>query len=505
MKKYVLYLMLFAGLVTSCNTEQIYQEEGSLAGNSLKLDVTRAGFMEYSETGSRISNSGLSTSFTEGDVIGVLVTQEGKNYNVPYKLNSAGMWEFDNTSGKEIFLKTAAGQLTYRIYYPYSALADNATDKETLESALSIKGNQSAESDYINSDILYEEVTSADHNISVELKHLRSMFSFKPKVKFQTTVATGQNEYYDIQVQDIKFYDGNAEIQCFKTSEGEFRYILDSDKIITWTYEYNGIVYEGSKDLSSVVEGTKYSVIEYHNLGVYNETKARVGDFYCCSSGNNTGYILPKEYDLASSNTHTCIGIVFHVGVGNGDDNTIYGEPIKTNGIKGYVVALNDAHQSSGSWGIRDTNEALPDKDQADNAFDGYFNTKAIVALPAYSTTDIASPNANNQYWSFKVACEYNVNAPVTSSGWYLPSIGQLVEIGRLKDIIEGSGAVPFKLNPPDCISGETNYGNGGYWSSTEKDKTDAWFYSFQRSSAEAWSKGTWFIKESYVRPILTF
>lgn len=162
MKKYVLYLMLFAGLVTSCNTEHIYQEEGSLAGNSLKLDVTRAGFMEYSETGSRVSNSGLSTSFTEGDVIGVLVTQEGENYNVPYKLNSAGTWEFDNTSGKKIFLKTVAGQLTYRIYYPYSALADNATNKKTLESALSIKGNQSAESDYINSDILYEEVTSAD-------------------------------------------------------------------------------------------------------------------------------------------------------------------------------------------------------------------------------------------------------------------------------------------------------------------------------------------------------
>ena len=221
--------MLFAGLVTSCNTEQIYQEEGSLAGNTLKLDVTRAGFMEYSETGSRISNSGLSTSFTEGDVIGVLVTQEGKNYNVPYKLNSTGTWEFDNTSGKEIFLKTVAGQLTYRIYYPYSALADNATDKETLESALSIKGNQSAESEYINSDILYGEMTSADQNISVELKHLRSMFSFKPKVKFETTVATGQNEYYDIQVPDIKFYDGSAEIQCFKTSEGEYRYILDSD------------------------------------------------------------------------------------------------------------------------------------------------------------------------------------------------------------------------------------------------------------------------------------
>ena len=481
MKKYVLYLMLFAGLVTSCNTEHIYQEEGSLAGNSLKLDVTRAGFMEYSETGSRVSNSGLSTSFTEGDVIGVLVTQEGKNYNVPYKLNSAGTWEFDNTSGKEIFLKTVAGQLTYRIYYPYSALADNATNKETLESALSIKGNQSAESDYINSDILYEEVTSADQKISVELKHLRSMFSFKPKVKFQTTVAIGQNEYYDIQVPDIKFYDGSAEIQCFKTSEGEYRYILDSDKTITWTYEYNGIVYEGSKDLSSVVEGTKYSVIEYHNIGVYNETKARVGDFYCCSSDNNTGYILPKEYDLVSSNTHTCIGIVFHLGAGNGDDKANYPDPIQTNGIRGYVVALNDAGNLQ--WAV-DMQNVVSNTGADETIWDGYKNT-AIVK---------ASDDDFSNYPAFEKCVNFQPSA-TGSSGWYLPSIAQLGTIRTNIDIVKKSFDM---LDGASCID-VTN--NSWYWSSTQKESIINNAVFLWGNNFSTWEK----TNLCKVRPILTF
>ncbi|WP_287678022.1 hypothetical protein [Bacteroides sp.] len=475
MRKYVLYLMLFAGLVTSCNTEQIYQEEGSLAGNTLKLDVTRAGFMEYSETGSRISNSGLSTSFTEGDVIGVLVTQEGKNYNVPYKLNSAGTWEFDNTSGKEIFLKTVAGQLTYRIYYPYSALADNATNKETLESALSIKGNQSAESDYINSDILYEEVTSADQNISVALKHLRSMFSFKPKVKFQTTVATGQNEYYDIQVPDIKFYDGSAEIQCFKTSEGEYRYILDSDKTITWTYEYNGIVYEGSKALSSVSEGTKYSVIEYHNIGVYNETKAKVGDFYC-SNDQNIGYVLPKEYDIASL-VHKCIGIVFHVGVGNGDNQSDYaGTDIETNGIKGYVVALKDVD------GLKWANDGISVNTEISvksDIWDGYKNTDIIKQL----STD---------YPAFDSCINFQTSTGLNTSGWYLPSIAQ---INSIKDSYEF-----IKHSFEDVKSSSFDFSKY-YWSSTRNENNIDEVAIFWKNTVYYYGKSN----ICSVRPVLTF
>lgn len=301
------------------------------------------------------------------------------------------------------------------------------------------------------------------------------MFSFKPKVRFQTTVATGQNEYYDIQVPDIKFYDGSAEIQCFKTSEGEYRYILDSDKTITWTYEYNGIVYEGSKALSSVSEGTKYSVIEYHNIGVYNETKARVGDFYCCSSDNNTGYILPKEYNLASSNTHTCIGIVFHVGTGNGDDNTNYPEPILSNGIRGYVVALNDADNNGCQWSSENVDATSNDK----QLWNGYVNTKAIE-------TKLAS------YPAFKACVEYATSASQDCSGWYLPSKAQLEEVyiqgSILKELINKSGLDASWLD-------EASW----YWNSTQYDSEKA--EMLQNGGGTAWTKQF----EAKVRPILTF
>lgn len=233
MIKDILYILVFAGLFASCDSEQFSSavKDDTTANNVLKLNISRADFSDMTADDSRVSNSGTSTSFTEGDVIGVLVTQDGKNYNLPYRYNGTN-WEFDTSSEKKLFTKTTADEnLTFILYYPYSAKADNVTTLEELKTVFPVKTDQSSEDDYISSDLLYAKVTTAESTVSAKMEHLRALFAYKPKVKFQTTVAEeGGFESYALSLADISFSDEAGEIKCYKTTDGEYRYIVDKGK-----------------------------------------------------------------------------------------------------------------------------------------------------------------------------------------------------------------------------------------------------------------------------------
>ena len=218
MIKDILYILIFVGLFVSCDSEQFSSgtKDDTTTNNVLKLNISRTDFSDMAADDSRVSNSGTSTSFTEGDVIGVLVTQDGENYNLPYRYNGTD-WEFDISSDKELFTKTTADELRFILYYPYSTEADGVTTLDGLKTALPVKTDQSSEADYISSDLLYAEVTTAESTVSAEMRHLRALFTYKPKVKFQTTVAEKDNfESYALSLADIKFSDDTGEIKIIQ-------------------------------------------------------------------------------------------------------------------------------------------------------------------------------------------------------------------------------------------------------------------------------------------------
>lgn len=449
MKKYILYTLLFAGLVASCNTEQLPDSYGkdNYADKSLKLDIKRADFLAASETGSRVTNSGLVTTFSEGDVIGVLVTQDGVNYNLPYKYDGTN-WIFDTTKGKDLFVKTTEGALDYIIYYPYTEKANGVTTVEGLKTALPVLEDQSSEANYTASDVLYATVNSAENEISGTLGHLRSLFAFRTKVKFQTTVsAADEFETYDIQLQDIDFAINGNEINCNVSIDGEYRYIIDSDKTISWVYGYKENVYERSKEMNSIASGTKYTTTEIINIGTYNEAVANVGDYYC-SSAENRGYLLPKEFDISSSK-HTCIGIVFHLGAGNGDSQDVYsGTNIATNGIKGYVVALNDADNLQWMVSGKTVNESIS---KSSDTWDGYKNTQTVKSTLS-------------DYPAFEKCISWTSSVDNKTSGWYLPSYAQLIEFHKKYDSLKSSF---------DNVKGLSLNSSKYYWVSTRGEKNE--------------------------------
>lgn len=222
----------------------------------------------------------------------------------------------------------------------------------------------------------------------------------------------------------------------------------------------------------------------------------QVGDYYF---SDNTCSVLPTK-DGA-----TCIGVVFHVGTGAGDSKKNYaGTSLASNGIRGYAVALKDAHESAGIWGPRKFVEGIESSESYVYSYLGYKNSMVVKSLPNFGDAVINEPMKSDTYWAFKVALGYAVASPEGTSGWYLPSIGQLVDISRIPEIetsILSAGGDRFKT---DHVTNE--YGaKGGYWSSSEKKDTDAWYFSFEDMKCEAWSKNQDFVAVSYVRPVLTF
>lgn len=222
----------------------------------------------------------------------------------------------------------------------------------------------------------------------------------------------------------------------------------------------------------------------------------QVGDYYF---SDNTCSVLPTK-DGA-----TCIGVVFHVGTGAGDSKENYaGTSLASNGIRGYAVALKDAHESAGIWGPRKFVEGIESSGSYVYSYLGYKNSMLVKSLPSFGDAVIDEPMKSDTYWAFKVALGYAVASPEGTSGWYLPSIGQLVDISRIPEIetsMLSAGGDRFKT---DHVTNE--YGaKGGYWSSSEMKDSDAWYFSFEDMKCKAWSKNQEFAAVSYVRPILTF
>lgn len=262
-----------------------------------------------------------------------------------------------------------------------------------------------------------------------------------------------------------------------------------------------GFIVEGGANIYRLGNIKESSIAEYSTniYSINSDLKLtygdymQIGDYYF--SDNTTAAVWKKD-------GVQCIGIVFHVGSGEGDKVENYNGKLTENVIKGYAVALRDAHESAGAWGIRGTDEeALENKDKADNIYDGYSNTVAIRNLgDKYFYTKISEPLANGQYWAFKVASKYDVSVPESTSGWYLPSIGQLDDIKNTPNLsyfLYMSGGQQFNIE-----------NDARYWSSTEKHGGDAWYKHFNDKDKNAYAKsndGGEYLLKSYVRSVITF
>lgn len=285
--------------------------------------------------------------------------------------------------------------------------------------------------------------------------------------------------------------------------QGGGKYTVKANTTITINYKPNSISHryyltQGFADVSPSIGEDEIITLTVSairgDLVFAFEERVEVGDYYYSDGTWANVYYKNKD----------CIGLVFKLGAGTGDAASNYGGKLP-NGIRGYVVALQDANENAGAWGIRGIDvDGITDEKYYVNKYDGYSNTVVVRQLNEYKNTNVSTPEAKGQYWAFKVASEYDAVTPANTSGWYLPSIGQLDDIyslPRRSVLIQKAGGRDFKVGND----------NVRYWSSTEMHDADAWYYLFNGNGYRAFAKGNEdpnnhkYLTPSYVRAILTF
>lgn len=186
---------------------------------------------------------------------------------------------------------------------------------------------------------------------------------------------------------------------------------------------------KGISDVTQTVSDGKRIFTCYARSDLWLECKQKeleAGDYYY-SNGE-----WAAEYFRGDN--PACIGVVFRVGTGTGDNVTYYGG--KLSAIRGYVVALNDVSGSQLAFG---TGADISGFDDDTITFHGYRRTQELKSQSGYS---------ESTHGACYTAVNYTPQAPAASSGWYLASPGEWNALWKvlasIRDKIDFAGGMPM-------------------------------------------------------------
>lgn len=377
-----------------------------------------------------------------------------------------------------------------------------AADREVLVIPQQMQGKQFIKVRINNTDYFYTPTNATDANLKTGNVYAYTITVKKtglevPSVEWgQGDVTTEVSEATTFKVKIPAVADVTPVIEGVAQSAGEL-YTTRGNSFSITLENGNGAtcftVKGGVCDVERISTGSSYKFIYSNirsNLELFYSDYAEVGDYY-----NDDG-AWSKYYDKDK-----CIGVIFKLGAAGGDEAGNYGGKL-TNGIHGYVVALQDALSTAGNWGTRGTDTPITDVDDANvTAYTGYSDTETIIST--YSKGD-----KWNDYQAFKAIVDFssNIPAPAISSGWYLPSLAQLYDVYTALNTVSNPLTT---AGQGFTTSASTDY--GWYWTSSERTNYgyDAWHVSFRDGSKGSYAKdGTNYDngkRACYARAILTF
>lgn len=550
-----LLISLFSvALLSGCSQKEL-PEDTTPTGDtrSFTITVSDSGYQSFKgtstrSTGSSISarstesnvstratESGISTTFTAGDEIGVYAVRNGQILN---DIDNLRLTATDDGKGGiewKVLLGTAPehypGDATYYAYYPYQNIFPG--DYEPDATATTPEGffdimikywnpakDQGAYSSYTRQDLMVSQgtVTPATGGglarLSFAMKHCMALAVIElPRTKYYTLL------YEDIDlgtyiidgVPDTKF----SGFTPYRMSDGTYRllvkpsqtnlkltgsYAKNSTDIAEWTFSAN--IANGNYQ-TYAVDGGKNSVIDlkYYSL--------QLGDFFM-----KDGSLVSKDKTLTEQQKADCIGIVFSTY--KSDDSFDY----STTGIgrsycHGYVMALTDVNEGSGDqlkWEYRagdGKNDQFVGASTDLYDWNGYSNTQAIKTYATtnsgWAMTDFPAANACLLYGTANSLYDWQkkYTAPARSSGWFLPSAGQVAYLCRNSSAL--SASIQTLSSDPNNSHVKWLGANLYYWSSSESDvgKYARYIFFSNDGSLEIGSKSK--DQSCNVRAILAF
>lgn len=484
-------LMAVSAALASCTQEEIVQNDVPTR-QALNISVNIQDFV--SEDGSRATtgtDENRTTAFAEGDEMGMYVISNDGTVicnNEKFVYNGT-TWKAAN----ELYYWKNAN---YIAYYPYNAdlTAQNITEVEEIKTKFAEPVDfytQNTAEAYEKADLMLDAVKSpANGTIQFDLAHQFSMVEinvpvrkYKTKGGFEYTAPVSLNWDTPLTIE------GKA-VTPYSTGKGSFRFIvLPSATDLSLTLDGHLVYDEGvpvnfgsSTESQSVnlASGTcKVYNVTYDKISSGVVTRdLEVGDYYY-----SDGSIYPygnqqDDNDLTKPVKNGCIGVIFEVGTGV--PNTPW--------THGSVLALKSLGQAKWSVNKCTVEGNVIETLSADATIkSGYEVTQALVQMEGFLWNDAA----NLAYNFGKGEEDSQYAAPVSSSGWYLPSIADWVEV-----IQNLGGDTDFTLSTTG-VSGDVISKIKNYIEIIDRDLATDYFLKYTLSSTEQAVDQVWALELS--------
>lgn len=494
MKRNILHILWAAAVIplalASCRQEVVPGETDGSHAQPFLITVTDGGYASEATDGSRATENGYTTTFTAGDQCGLYIV---RGTEIVY--NNICLTATDGTDGSLIWQTSAGTNLGgglpdehYFLYYPYQedmegnvTVTDVTTDDAAFFAPLisdwQPKADQSDYTDYTASDLMTAAGTvtaNADGTLSLSFPMAHRMAMAVIEMPETVYKFEGQEPYTVFSV--VPEFSGNYR-PCLM-SDGSYRFLVNpvaqgEGATIAGSYD------DGNREFTitpSITTAGNYKT--YKVDGGYKEIEhnLQAGDFYL-----KDGTLLSKDTPLTDEQKAACAGIVFWVGDATATDPALKRDfPQCTHGL---VVSLkettsawqnNSASTTIQSWaetqkfytqgGYYALNKDVGFGYDSPGSIQGYNNTQI---LKAYNET-FADSYPVTILNSLGTITEVTLPEDKTS-GWYLPSPKELVELYRAKEAVNqsltASGSNPL-LPSPDFLY---------YWSSGERSYRNAW------------------------------
>ncbi len=462
--KTLFYMALMAVMTTlaACSQDDEPMDAAPKA-TPIEFEITDGGY--GGDEATRAKEEGFRTKFETGDKCGLYIIDNGEFIASNVKLTA------EEGENGEITWKAADGAISgvtenskYFLYYPYVSYADSRVsnalgDKDTevfkeLIANWSVYHIQSTYTSYTQSDLMTATGTPSPETddklkVSFHLTHRMALAIIEvPRTVYKFT-DTSIPDYVPTLVD---FTVGDNFLLPYRMADGTYRCIVNpieetySDRCITGTITGNKKFTIPSEKLKGidkekytrfVVGGGAVTEIN-HNL--------QAGDYLM-----KDGMLVGKDETLTEEQKANVAALVFAVGHNQYDNSDYSKTGIGSEKCHGYAVALHEAATGK-TWGPNTPLGCYPEwvnsAESSVNDWNGYGWTQKIRTAEGNKLTSYPAA-----YW----AVDYGgMDAPSNSSGWFLPSIGQLNEVWQAQGTANLFGDVGDHL------------AEDGYWSSSE-------------------------------------
>lgn len=437
-----------SGVESPDNQELMGEEE-------LRIRVSDAGYCDAT-TGSRATDNGVETTFTDGDQIGVFVVNSQNKVlyaNVPYTKNGS---DWTSTQG----VRTKGYPVRVFAYYPYVEDAEivgevdsTANDASAFFQSYIDKLNvtdQSTPELYRKADVMTCMVTIADTKdardpIALDMKHQMGLVI----VNLPEKVTLNSVECYLKDREDITWtldnvtlpanlsevvltVTGSRSIKPLQEATG-FRYLCRSTDNMTLDGRFKTYGATKAYNINSISVDKGFCKIYNVSVNPFDATEKseyipQIGDYYM-----KDGRVLSS---ISSGDIDNCSGVVFWAG-----DPTIYDPILAKDYPKCTHGLIVSRFQDNGESWHSTTNPSSIQSWALGQSFyiDGsYLPLDDIENIQGYNNTQILK-KALETFTDLNIAKNYYLNTPGLggtppssyASSWYIPSPKEATELQK--------------------------------------------------------------------------